>query len=912
MHALRSAWVIYERRTETRDGHRSVVYERGSQLVWQDRLGIDAPIDDEEPLVGDYSFQREDTDGVDEHGVRYGIERLVRRPRHVPGGASRPGWEPPAVRAAGVVASVLGGEGNTPPCDCVGSSFDATPRRVRVLLRDPPTAPVPSLGTCAAADALGAGDRLRRLRVERIAARASARQVLGETVSAEVARLGGAATRVRTGHGFSVEATLPEGALASLAADPRVIGVLPATRPEGRPDGLDPSCLCTGLPSGMRLDVDSEPCAAYALSRAGSTVLSLGGKVAAGGAYAYLEQGYTGAGGYGLGRSAEGGLSPWALMWDVASEGGAVDMLARVPHVTIGILDPNGIDLSHPALLSVGGEPRVVYYIDSSGLFSRSSATYDEQVAPEDGHGTNCAAVALGSVVDGQDSRLGTDFDRELRSGMARRALAVGVDTSGPIGLEAFLDVMHDGGELAHVLPSGLGVDVVNCSFTENEGLANAIGPRGDLVPCPTNEQNRGLDATSLAITRAYREESVVVVKSAGNTHGTGPRNAASACAVRGSAQGEVSAPGAAPAAVPVGAASIFGTTAFPQDTPAGVQQSYDLFSSSARGRTGDGRAYPLLLAQGYACGNPATTTETPAYYGQFGATSAAAPVVAGGIALFKHWYLHNHGAACANSPGRLIANALNFADGQVFAGSAPTAPRVAPPAEGWGLGLYRMRLFDDAYMGPRWHRGTTAVTVEGGFGYEFIPLGQGDRSRVPPHVARLRITAWWLEVNTGAGEEKADVALSLYDAGESGATRLAYAKADGEHVIRMQWECFGWDGARAPHGSVYLLVNCTSGVPPDARYPHREHRTVYVAWFWETGEDPSLIACGTSPVDLSPPPARAVDTGVLTTQPGAVAEDDDDGHVWLSLAWELDQHGWPFREDVDIDEGDLPRPGVL
>ncbi len=264
---------------------------------------------------------------------------------------------------------------------------------------------------------------------------------------------------------------------------------------------------------------------------------------------------------------------------------------------------------------------------------------------------------------------------------------------------------------------------------------------------------------------------------------------------------------------------------------------------------------------------------------------------------------------APANSPGRLIANALNFADGLVFAGNDPADPRAAPPAPGWGLGLYRMRLFEDGYMGPRWHRGTTAVTVEGGFGYEFIPMGHGERSRVPSDVARLRITAWWLEVNTVAGEEKAEVALSLYDAGESGATRLAYATADGEHVIRMQWECFRWDGTRAPTGQVYLLVNCVGGVPADERYPHREHRTLYVSWFWETGEDPSLIACGTPQADLCPAVPRGVQTGPAVSDGDIVggAEDDDDGQVYLTLAWELDQRRWLFREDVDIDEDGFP-----
>ncbi len=602
MHALRSSWVVYERRTEARQGFRSVVYERGSQLVWQERFGMEAPIDDEEPFVGAYSYQREDVDGVDENGVRYSIQRLIRRPRPINGGA-RLGRE-----LAGASSPVDGTElspdhgGNAAPCECVAAPGEGAGGTTtwRVMLRDPAgVAAVPSLGTCVAAEALGAGEGLRRLRAERIGRRAEARRAVAEEVARVVARLGGEVARVRTGHGFSLDVALPAGAATQLAAHPRVAGVLRPTRNLARPDSLASSYLCTGLPVGLRADVDSTPCVSAQGAGAATPVLMLGGKVAAAGAYAYLEQGYSGAGGYGLGRSAEGGLSPWAVMWDVASDGSAVELQANVPHVTIGILDGTGVDLSHPALLSVGGEPRVKYYIDASGVFNRASAMYDVQPRIADGHGTTCAAIAFGSVMDGQDARLVSEFHRELRSGVARRAMAVGVDTSGPIGMEEILEAMHDGGELAHALPSGLGVDVLSYSVNENDGPAGVIGNPNGLDDCPTNEQSRGLDATSLAITRAYREENVVVVKSAGNTHGTPPFDAVGNCGGSGGVKREVSAPGAAPAAVSVGATAIFGTKAFPQDTPAGVQQSYDLYTYSARGRTGDGRAYPMLLAQG-------------------------------------------------------------------------------------------------------------------------------------------------------------------------------------------------------------------------------------------------------------------------------------------------------------------------
>ncbi len=901
MHALRASWVVYERRTETRQGYRSVVYERGSQLVWQDRYDMDAPIDDEDPFVGEFSFQREDTDGVDEDGVRYGIERLVKRPRrrrHEAGQGAAP-------HADGCVQC---GDAEAVAEPAAAGRVESATTTVRVMLRDVATGEaIPSLGSCVAAEQLGVGQALRLLRDQRVARRAVARRMAADEVTREVERLGGRVTRVRTGHSLSLEAELSSTAAEALARQPGVVGLRPARRRAARVDSLPSTYLCSGLPVGMRRDVDSDPCFGAWMTGGGAPVLMLGGRAAAAGAYAYLEQGYTGAGGYGLGRSAEGGLSPWAVMWDVASEGGDVDLLAAVPHVTIGVVDGTGVHLDHPAFLSVVGEPRIKYYIDSTGLFRKAAAWSDSQSPPSDPHGTNCAGIALGSVMDGQDSRLGAEIERELRSGLARRAMGVAVNSSGPIGFIEFLDVMHDGGELAEALPSGLGVDVLSYSVNENEGRAHAIGAGGDRDACPTNEQSRGLDDTSLAITHAYREESVVVVKSAGNTHGVYRRfNASNACNVAGSVASEVSAPGAAPAAIPVGAASVFPSSTFPEDTPAGVQQSYDLYAFSARGRTGDGRAYPLLLAQGWGCGNPATSPSGADYYGNSGATSAAAPGVAGGIALFKHWYLDQHGPACANSPGRLISNALNMADGRVFSGSTPNTSRADPPAEGWGFGLYRMRLFEEAYMGPSWHRGTTAIAVEGGFGYEFIPVGRGEHSRVPSNVARLRITAWWLEVNTGAGESKAEIALSLYDAGESGARRLAYKRADGEHVIRLQWDCFGGNGTRAPSGSVYLLANCWGSMPADERYPHRDYRTVYVSWFWETGPDPSLIDCGSLPADTCPPLATGP-TGAEDLA-ASVPDEREYDYDWLAMQAELERN--PFaKEEIEIDE-DAFSPG--
>jgi hypothetical protein len=235
--------------------------------------------------------------------------------------------------------------------------------------------------------------------------------------------------------------------------------------------------------------------------------------------------------------------------------------------------------------------------------------------------------------------------------------------------------------------------------------------------------------------------------------------------------------------------------------------------------------------------------------YNAFGATSAAAPAVAGAIAMFKHWYLDNHGGGVANQPGRLMSNILNFATGKVYRGRGPSSGLVEPPADGWGLGVLRMRLFEDGYMGSPWRRGTVSATL-GSADSMVVAIGEGDESRVPRDLSRLRITAWWLEVNTGQSEAKASFRFYLMRRGVFGDWRMVghvFPAEDG--VARIQYECFGYGDSPPPAGSVFLIVYASS-VPTEVRNAKRSTRSVYVSWFYERGEDPSIIRCGNTGTD--------------------------------------------------------------
>lgn len=532
---------------------------------------------------------------------------------------------------------------------------------------------------------------------------------------------------------------------------------------------------------------------------------------AATGAFQYFHAGYDGA---------TTGLAGWAYYQDDVFGG-------PENHLTLGMVD-NDLLPVHPAFrlaawgyFDPGETLRVKAFLGRGHFYKYGDV---EKVTNAGGirHGTRVAAIALGSVMDGQDSRVVSTVGREARSGLARRAAAFFAEGT----VSEALDRIDDVGvtDISADLLDGL--DVLSCSLNLNHSDEEA-GPAGGRDTCATDDDGRGLDAESEAVVWAYLDKHVVTVKSAGNRYGHGPD-----CAGLGAARSEVGAPGASPAAIALGASASSTLTA---DR---MQETQTLNASSSGHHTLDGRAYPSLVTPHWQCGCAAGEDVAHARYHNMGATSGAAPRAAGSLVLFKHWYLDAFGATHGNQPGRLVSQFLNFADGYA-AGRNRGSTRVAAPSGGWGLGRLRLRLFENTTMSGDWHRGASGFTLSSGEAQE-VDLGGG--SPIPLDAQRLRITVWWLEVNTGQGEHKAEVMAWLAD-GSGEILAGSWRENDGECVLRWDYDCADREFSRPPVGEVHLTLVATS-TPEEERYNRRTFRAFHVAWFWECGPDTTTIVC--------------------------------------------------------------------
>lgn len=632
--------------------------------------------------------------------------------------------------------------------------------------------------------------------------------------------LGGVARVHRVVGRGCVRVDIPTDRVERLLADPRVHDV---TWFGGVvvPDGPSTNYLC-GFPGPAprpdpKIDQASTCLAANDVYQdaANATV----------GAYAYLDNAYHGG-------NISGGLASWTECFGLLSaaktitlEDGstetAVASYGYCENLSIAIVDGNDqLYPLHPAFTApYSTDSRIRYFVDSWSI--RTPAEFSTITLPAVGnHGTKCAGVVMGNITDEQDVNVSTASGQDARSGMARRAVGFmsSRDLSLTLGLVSDIDL-----DLLEEEATPIdGVDIVSCSLSYHTISET----------CPLEDETRGLDHWSEAVVWAYLNDGIVTVKSAGNTHGK-----AAACNWPW-VDSQVNAPGASPAVVSVGSASNKDQTAF------ATQRLPALTSDSSGDHTGDGRAYPSLIAEHFACGCACACSCGSYTYGDQGATSGATPRVAGAFVLFKHWYLEHHGPEFANVPGRLIANVLNFADGYGEESRTSTV-RVDAPTQGWGLGRLRMRLFESKPdgMSGDWYRGTTSLVLSEGESEEIQLAGEDE---VPADVRRLRITLWWLEVNTGAGEEKAKIIADLWN--DTGRIQRQATKTD--CTLRIQYDCedlhYGW----SPRGPLRLLVSAPS-VPRALRYGSWDTRTVYVSWFWETGADTSTIVCNGAPASM-------------------------------------------------------------
>jgi hypothetical protein len=555
----------------------------------------------------------------------------------------------------------------------------------------------------------------------------------------------------------------------------------------------------------------------------------LDGVNAATGILQYVNAGYYG--------EIAGGLAPWAHI---------TNGVGRSP--TLGLVIRDGCCyVYHPAFYWLG-ENRIRYHINLYGTVVDVNTTTTIP-DPDDPHGTNVTAIAMANSFAGQDTRLTTTEEKSARSGIVRLGAAVFTKYALADGV---LDILlaEEFGKDPNNNPAN-GVDVFTSSVCGNSG---ARIPNTDYK-CPTEEEARGIDSVSLDCVSAFYYDGVVFVKSAGNL---ATENLTSC-----STSSQVSSPGASPAVLAVGA--LESQTLAPSE----MQEATALNSQSSGGYTPDGRVYPALTVSSYQCGT-ATIPEPvihlpvkgvhpvpkpiihplngPAGYGKMGATSGAAPRIAGAAVLFKNWDLQQYGSI-ANTPGRTVVNILNFADGYTEEDNSGAGVRVNPPSPWWGLGRFKMRLISDEGLGGTGYWGTTQVCVSTG-DVKIVNLAENaDGGVIPSTVRRLRITAWWLEVNNDVGQSKASIAMHLLGVTSSNGVSVSSGWIDSvetstDRVLRLQYECGDTWFSDPPSGEIYLVI-VGQDVPKDEFVPNRQCcRTIYIAWFWETGSDQSNISC--------------------------------------------------------------------
>lgn len=823
---LSSRCTFYERHEVVdRAGHVVERFERGEPFIYRRAQGR-VPIDPDAPFLDDGGAVSQTAVGyTDRQGCWHRVVLYQRHPGP-PRGTLKESHErlPPLSPAQQkkILARLLQEQDGLVP--------------VAILLRDQRPAPcLPSRAqTGLAFTELNRTDtitpRRRRLRAENQQRRAQEARPIQRWIQS----VGGIVGHHATLYGSLLSARVPRQHLAALLARPEVAGVEPRVLDAESEDGITLSYLCTNAPARAS-DRDEPECARTSYDSSGGLVVAaafMDAVNAATGVLDYVNAGYTGLIG--------GGLANWSHQPFFTHK--------ESPTLTYGIVDGTRMEFNHPGFLK-WGRSRFLFRLradtdvddDGDGVVEHGEdAGIDEiqvqgedRIAglsyvtnPEKGHATRCAAVAMANSNTGGDPALTTTDAREARSGVARQVS--GLAAGNHVQIYELLDVVNSGrlgdGEDGEPLE---GIDVISSSGKEGHGEKTA----GD-VRCASDEDARGLDYSSMHVVYAFSNDQVVFTKAGGNDH-----LALGSCDV----PVEVSPPGASPAAISSSALDTSGMTA------AEIQDVDALRSDSSRDLTLDGRSYPSLAAVSQVCGCPGTALDNVGgrdSYEHHGQTSATSPRVAGTALIFKHWYLEQYGSI-ANTAGQIIVNTLHFADGF-------NKPGVAPPYVGWGLGRLRVRLYSDAQddTGPRW--GTTSRVVWTGAAH-MIDLTAG-AGTLPKGVRHLRVTAWWLEVNTGFEEIKSDIRLSLTYRDGAGGWVTDQVASGSEHVLRLQYDRDDETFPCPPSGVVLLQLHGRD-VPKEARSRFGPEgamlnwRTVHVAWFWETGEDPTEIACGAVPV---------------------------------------------------------------
>ncbi|HET8682365.1 MAG TPA: S8 family serine peptidase, partial [Micromonosporaceae bacterium] len=529
------------------------------------------------------------------------------------------------------------------------------------------------------------------------------------------------------------------------------------------------------------------------------------------------------------GSLAAGPLAGTARVWlDARVRAAALDAnLTRIgaPAAWAAGLSGAGVSV---AVLDTGVDPT---HPDLAGRVAAEQNFTEDPVADGNGHGTHVASLVAGSGAAAGGARRGVAFGATLLSGKV-------LDDSGQGSFSAVIAGMQ--------WAAGAGARVVNLSL-------------GSGAP------STGLDPLSLAVDALTASHGVLFVASAGNT---GPR------------PGTVGAPGAAGAALTVGAADSRDRVA----------------DFSSRGpRLGDYAVKPDLVAPGVdiiAARAAGTSFGEPvgSHYASASGTSMAAPQVAGAAALLAQ---RRPGWTAAMLKAVLVGTAAP-SPGSVFdrgAGRLDLGPAIDQPLLATGGHLsYGLVPYPQAGTPPAdrplplANTGPEAVTVD-----LAAALSRPDGRSAPPGMlvvspARLTLPAGGSATATvtltaglgGAGAYSGAVTVTPLGGGPVLRVPVGAVNEPTRHVLRLRGvDRNGSTGVEA----LAMVINLTdvTASPPDPVLLVGGEATVRVApgFYTVTAAIPT-VEDGEPVPDAAPVGPAAVVTSVAITTVAEVAVDGD------------------------------------
>ncbi len=378
-----------------------------------------------------------------------------------------------------------------------------------------------------------------------------------------------------------------------------------------------------------------------------------------------------------------------AQFHDGGFEGETGSGASTINDIHLAVIDDN-VDIDHPAWDDwAGGPSRLVdVWRRSGGVWSSVSSS----ATATPSHGTKVAGLAMSDLMQGQDSSITTTADRDDRTGFAPEASFSFIEKSA--GMTTSIEKAVDES-----------VDIINLSISS--GYSCSL----------SHSTNDAVDQAMLA--------GIFVVKASGSNGGGA-----------GVASCNLGNPGAASGAFSVAATT---RTAVPLYTGS-------LTGGSSHGPDAAGRAGVAMAAPSGTEG--LTTPQVGDTYGVFGATSAAAPVVAGSAAVLKEHLIDVFGASLINDVGFLYAGMLVMGDGETASGTAGAGVAVDGS---WGVGRLRARMFNAAGMDGPWRMRLFSRVIEDGELADDLlvnPDSSGVNQPLSSDVDRLRASVFWHEPN--------------------------------------------------------------------------------------------------------------------------------------------------------------------